>query len=80
MGDWILINGAKIDRAAFEANHARANDQVWEKIALVRDDGPRTCLICGAGVPGEGVAAYTSSADILCAPCFDRFVGPSTPP
>jgi hypothetical protein len=81
VADWILINGAKIDRAAFEANYVRANDHAWEKIALGRDAEPRSCLICGAGVPGEAATvAYTSAVGILCAPCFNRFVGPSTPP
>jgi hypothetical protein len=81
LAEWILINGAKIDRAAFEANYARANDHAWEKIALTRDDGARSCLICGAAVPDKGATmAYASSAGILCAPCFERFVGPSTPP
>ena len=77
MADWILLNGTKIDRAAFEANHAKANNQVWEKVSL--SDAPeKPCLIC-QGIP-LGAVAYRSATDILCAPCFERFVGPSTPP
>jgi hypothetical protein len=82
MADWILINGEKVDRAAFEANYAKANEQAWEKVALGANVLPRGCLICGAAVQRETdrAIAYQSDVGTLCAPCFERFVGPSTPP
>jgi hypothetical protein len=82
MSDWILINGEKVDRAAFEARYVKAIGHAWETTALAGDALPRRCLICGADVPHKRAAtvAYTSEAGILCAPCFDRFAGPSTPP
>lgn len=79
--DWILIDGKRVDRAAFEANYAKANAQACEKIVLAPDATLRSCLICGGDVArGAATVAYTSSAGVLCAPCFERFVGPSTPP
>jgi hypothetical protein len=81
MGDWILLNGERVDRAAFEANYAKALEQAWEKAALANDEPIGSCLICAGAVPrGRETIAYRSFAGVLCAPCFERFVGPSTPP
>jgi hypothetical protein len=76
VADWILLNGAKVDRARFEANLDLAYEQDWEK---ANADKPGTCLICEGKIPQSSVA-YVSPRAVLCAPCFERFVGPSTPP
>jgi len=80
-GDWILIDGKKVDRAEFEARYAKADEQAWEKVALAGPLSPPSCLICEAAVARDAAAVvYASPAGVLCAPCFERFVGPSTPP
>jgi hypothetical protein len=80
---WILVNGVKVDLADFEASCDKANDQVWEKviIAVTGRTVEGRCLICGDEIPRPREKyTYRSPAGVLCSPCFDRFVGPSTPP
>jgi hypothetical protein len=74
--DWLLLNGVKVDRAKFEASLDVAYGQAWEK---TRVEKVSTCLICEASIACE-TTAYVAPRGILCAPCFERFVGPSTPP
>ena len=83
MNGWILVNGVKVDLADFEASHAKANDQIWEKVMIAGacGAGGGRCLICGDMIPREREKyIYRSTVGVLCSPCFDRFVGPSTPP
>jgi hypothetical protein len=83
MADWILINGVKVDLAGFEASCDKANNQAWEKVMTAEDGAVASgrCLICGDAIPRQREKyIYRSPAALLCSPCFDRFVGPSTPP
>jgi len=83
VADWILVNGVKVDLADFEASYDKANSQAWEKVVTAAAGATVSgrCLICGDSIPRvrEGYL-YRSNAGVLCSPCFDRFVGPSTPP
>ena len=83
MTDWILINGVKVDLVDFEASYDKANSQAWEKVmtAVAGEAVSGRCLICGDAIPREREKyIHRSAAGVLCSPCFDRFVGPSTPP
>jgi hypothetical protein len=83
VGDWILINGVKVDLADFEASCDKANNQAWEKVvtAVAGETASGRCLICGGAIPrNREKYIYRSAAGVLCSPCFDRFVGPSAPP
>jgi len=83
VADWILVDGVKVALADFEASYDKANNQVWEKVVIAAADGVAAghCLICGNAIPREREKyIYRSAVGVLCSPCFDRFVGPSTPP
>ena len=81
MTDWILINGVKVDLADFEVSYDKANNHVWEKAMTAGEAISGRCLICADAIPRAGENyIHWSAAGMLCSPCFDRFVGPSTPP
>ena len=73
VADWILVNGARIERSYFEANVQEACSVEWNIQTTSRSEGHAHCIICGIAIP-EGAARMVSPNGDLCMYCFDEFV------
>ncbi len=73
MADYILVNGARIEREFFDENVAEARECKWTASEVPATAGHYHCLVCGAGI-GSGEAAYHAGNRWLCKYCYDHFL------
>ena len=71
--EWIEINGAKMDRAYFEANIKEAKSALWNPAIIPREADHRHCLVCEIAM-SAGNHAFRSSTGWLCKVCFSGYV------
>jgi hypothetical protein len=75
MTEWIVVNGARIERDFFDENLADAKRKTWA-LQTVSDRDHHHCAICSAAISsgvGDG-PAYASNDGWLCDFCYDRFL------
>jgi len=73
MAEWVLVNGARIERSFLEENVSEARGYLWHK---TRWDHPKDhghCMICNAAL-AEGNVCYRSEGGWLCPSCLERFI------
>jgi hypothetical protein len=75
MPDWVLVNGARVERAYFEENLREARAQEWALPTERTRTGHRHCIICGVAIETELSSGYmTSKVGLLCASCHGQFI------
>jgi hypothetical protein len=75
MPEWVLVNGARIERTYLEENLQEARAQEW----LVPTDQThydhRHCMVCTVAIDmGHHSRYMTSKAGVLCASCYAQFI------
>ena len=83
MTDWVLVNGARIEKAYFEENVLDAKKYLWGKFDWVNESASHDhCIICSVPIPrvggSTGETAYRSLGGYLCEYCYDNFISCSS--
>lgn len=73
MVDWVMVNGARIERSFLEENVSEARERTWHQTCWEESKNHRHCMICRAPLAG-GDVCYRSKGGWLCPYCFERFV------
>jgi hypothetical protein len=75
MRDWVVVNGAKIERSFFDESLAEARKYSWEAKTVTNQDHHH-CVICSAAISSgmDSGPAYASTGGWLCHFCYDRFI------
>ena len=73
MSDWILVNGARIERSFFRENVSEARTYSWEKSRWEVANDHGHCMLCNIALSGSDVC-YRSKGGCLCSYCFETFV------
>jgi hypothetical protein len=76
MPEWIIVNGARIERSFFQENVAEARSCAWLKTVWEDVGNHGHCMICGVPLC-EGESCLRSKNGWLCTYCFDTFVNPT---
>ena len=73
VAEWIIVNGARIERSFLEANVAEARSCVWQKTRWATADDHGHCMICSIAL-GDTDPCYRSKGGWLDEYCFGRFI------
>jgi len=74
MTEWVLVNGARIERTFLEENIAEALKLSWRRVSnWGRSDDHRHCIICNVAVSGTETC-YRSPSAWLCDYCYGEYV------
>jgi len=78
MPDWLIVNGARIEKIYFEEQVAETKKYTWEKYSCENElVSHHHCIICSVSVPSAevstGETAYKSTGGYLCEYCHDNF-------
>jgi hypothetical protein len=73
MSDWIMVNGARIERSYLRENISEAKTYSWEKRGWDMADDHGHCMICNIAL-SVGDVGYRSEAGWLCSYCFETFL------
>ena len=73
MTDWVVVNGARIERSYFEANLEEARSVKWSESAGEESKVHIHCMVCGVAI-GASETRMISSAGYLCLSCYDQFL------
>ncbi|MBL8862124.1 MAG: hypothetical protein JNK02_08935 [Planctomycetes bacterium] len=71
--DWVVINGARIERSFFEENVSEAREYSWELTRWENPEDHGHCMICNVALAGRD-ECYQSESGWLCPYCFESFV------
>lgn len=77
MSEWVIVNGAKIDKEFFEQNLAEAKPYKWFLKKWSRQGEHTHCMICNISIPEnppKETVFYQSQGGCLCSFCFDNFI------
>jgi hypothetical protein len=78
MSNWIVVNGAKIDKEFFEQNVAEAQSYHWHRKQWDKQGDHTHCIICGITIPTSDdknePVYYQSEGGWLCGYCFENFI------
>jgi len=73
MTDWVLVNGARIERSFLRENVSEARTYAWEKGRWEGTGDHGHCFVCNVALSGGNVC-YRSDGGWLCPYCFGAFV------
>lgn len=73
MAEYILVNGARVEREFFDDNLAEARGCTWKLERVPASSDHHHCLVCGIGIE-SGAAAYRSGSRWLGKYCYDHFL------
>ena len=76
MAEWLIVNGARIERSFFEENVSEARQYAWERTRWQEPKDHGHCMVCNIAL-AAGEECYRSCGGWLCPYCFTQFV--STP-
>lgn len=76
MTEWVVVNGARIEKAYFEANVAEARSLSWTPSTWRQAGGHTHCLICGIALDADSGRCYESEGGWACVHCLDAYVVP----
>jgi len=77
MSEWVMVNGAWIEREFFEQNVCEAKSYEWVRITSNELVNHAHCMVCGISLDSEQskcVFAYKTTGGHLCEYCFDHFI------
>lgn len=73
MTEWVIVNGARIERTFLEANVAEARSYTWKRGQWDEPGEHGHCMICSISI-SEGDMCYHCKEGQLCPYCYERFV------
>jgi hypothetical protein len=73
MAEWVVVNGARIERSFLEENVREARKYVWKKTRWARSSDHVHCIVCNVELTDHD-ACYRSEEEWLCPYCFERFL------
>ena len=73
MTDWVIVNGARIERSFLRDNVSEARTYAWEKSRWEKAGDHGHCMVCNVALSGDDVC-YRSEGGWLCPYCFETFV------
>lgn len=79
MPEWILVNGARVERTFFEDNLLEAKTCNWRPCERHPDKSHKHCLICGVASSESSAAGWCSDVRWLCESCHGQFMEGATP-
>lgn len=81
MGDWVEVNGARIERTFFEENVCEARSYTWKQVEFPASSEHIHCIICGIAIGSRTAPTFfwESVGGPVCSYCYPRFVLPSVP-
>ena len=71
--EYVLVNGARIERGFFEENLAEARSCLWSPTRGMESGDHGHCLICGVML-NDHDEHHISENGLLCTHCYDRFI------
>lgn len=78
MTEWLVVNGARIEKAYFEENVAEAKTYAWEVARPQPEKGHVHCMVCGVTISADEddrtALAYRSRGGWLCDHCYTNYV------
>jgi len=74
MTEWVMVNGARVERRFFDENLAEARSFRWEPVQLLVEGDHHHCLICGVVLGAE--LAHRSIGGYACRGCFSTYAAP----
>jgi hypothetical protein len=73
--EWVVVNGARIERLFFEANLQEAKNCTWDKQSHSADEHNHNhCLICNVESKTGGDEGWFSDYRWICDPCHKAFI------
>ena len=78
MAEWVMVNGARIERSFLEENVSEARKYDWEQMRWEKNRDHGHCMICSVAQAG-GDVCYRSKGGLLCSYCFERFIARDEP-
>ena len=73
MVEWVMVNGARIERSFLEENVAEARRYVWLKTHWNKVGEHGHCMVCGVALSGKD-PCYCSEGGWLCPYCLKTFL------
>ncbi len=73
MAEWVLVNGARIERSFLEESVSEAREYAWEKTHWEHPNDHGHCAVCNIELTDHDVC-YQSAGGWLCPYCFERFM------
>jgi len=73
MTEWVIVNGARIERSFLEENVSEAREYTWQRTRWEKANDHGHCIVCNVSISGSDVC-YRSCGGWLCPYCFDRFL------
>ena len=74
MSEWVMVNGARIERSFLEANIAEARAAGdWKQGRFSDASGHTHCIVCGVTIANDDVG-FRSTHGWACAHCYGAFV------
>lgn len=73
MAEWVMVNGARIERSFLEENVAEARSYSWESTRWEKGNDHGHCMVCSVVLTGD-MPCYCSKGGWLCPHCFGAFV------
>ena len=73
MTEWVVVNGARIERSFLQDNVAEARGYAWEATRWENANDHGHCMVCTVALAGSDLC-YRSPGGWLCPYCFEKFV------
>lgn len=73
MTDWVMVNGARIERSFLRDNVSEARTYAWERRRWEKSNDHGHCMVCNVSL-SAGDVCYCSEGGWLCPYCFETFV------
>jgi hypothetical protein len=74
MSDWVMVNGARIERSFLEANIAEVRSVGnWNEGRFSDASGHTHCIVWGVAI-AKGDVGFESTHGWVCAYCYGTFV------
>jgi hypothetical protein len=78
MAEWVMVNGARIERSFLEENVEEAEEYVWVSTHWDQADDHGHCMVCNVTLVGSD-PCYGSDGGWLCEYCFEAFIAQREP-
>ena len=75
MTEWVMVNGARIERSFLQENVSEARTYAWGKGRLEMPEEHGHCMVCNVALSGND-ECYCSKGGLLCPYCLETFVTP----
>lgn len=74
MAEWILVNGARLEKSFFEANLVEARGCDWQPCVRRPEKPHKHCVVCGIASDESAGVGWCSDTRWLCQSCHREFI------